>query len=563
MVMNRRSWTIVGSLLAAGILLAAWTAFEAANQRKEMAETLTGEAQALASALGPALEAASSAERELDELVTWRLLDNARFVALLWGTGDLPRKELEQVLDLHGLQSIVLLEQAGEAAMVIGEEVPPDLLGSLGPLRDGSADELVLAEEPQHGDEHVAVAVRAGAGRVVVVRSHTGWAMTFVGSLGIDNLLDSVVRTGRIAYLAYAEMPDGIRAEASWDGGAVPEADQRTRAVATLRGRPVFEVVVPVEAPAGMEAILRVGLDGEPIVRATTSATRRTTLVGLLLIGFALSVAAWGMVRQARAAEREEATRRLAASELARQRNERLAAAGTLTAGLAHEVRSPLNSIALAAQRLERRLGAASDDGEKGDEGAARMATTIRGEVRRLEHVLEGFLQLARPGDGRRDETDLADIARGVAELLRGEAASHGVRIDDVRGSAVAAVDPDAVRRALINLVRNAIEASPAGRSVEMVVEQSQGKARLRVLDRGCGIDPAEHERLFEPFRTSRAEGSGLGLALARRVAVEHGGNCCLRTRESGGTEAVLEFDLAGLPATARQAPEGGGEPGP
>jgi signal transduction histidine kinase len=260
-------------------------------------------------------------------------------------------------------------------------------------------------------------------------------------------------------------------------------------------------------------------------------------LIGLLLAGFGLVGITAAGVSHALTLERAAAARRLAAAEAARRSSERLAAAGTLTAGLAHEVRSPMNAINLAAQRLERRLHDRQE--------LQAMAQRIRSEVQRLEAILREFLEFASPVSDQRRPTDLAELARSVLDLLEVEAQERSVRLGAVRGTARATIDENAVRRSLVNLVRNAIQASPEEGEVRVEMRQDAECATVRVLDDGPGIDPLEGEKLFDAFFTTRVSGTGLGLALVRRVAEEHGGQVELRNRSTGGAEAILEVPLA------------------
>jgi len=233
-----------------------------------------------------------------------------------------------------------------------------------------------------------------------------------------------------------------------------------------------------------------------------------------------------------------KAEHRIAEIETARKRSERLAAAGALTAGLAHEVRGPLNAIVLAAQRIERKHSAETD--------CVTFAGSIRSEVKRLESVLRQFLELARPVGDERRLTDLREVADDVRTLLIEEVEHAGSKLDPVRGEGTAVVDRDSIRRALINLVHNAMEASPPGGAIEIVVGEEGDGVGVHVLDRGPGIDEAEADRLFDAFVTTRAEGSGLGLALVKRVAEEHGGWCRLARRPGGGTDVALWLPSAG-----------------
>jgi signal transduction histidine kinase len=126
------------------------------------------------------------------------------------------------------------------------------------------------------------------------------------------------------------------------------------------------------------------------------------------------------------------------------------------------------------------------------------------------------------------------------AGLLAPWAGERGVRIE-VKGDATAALDADAVARAVDNLVRNAVEASPEGSAVEVEVRDDGEGARVRVLDRGGGVDDARLPELFEPFFTTKPEGTGLGLALSRAIAAAHGGELTYE-RRAGATCFELSF---------------------
>jgi signal transduction histidine kinase len=532
---------VIFSLLLA-VLLFGWTFLEARHQRSQIQAALTAQATVLASSLGPGLVAATHASRELDEIIFWKILDNARLLAELRLAGRDDQELLEELAADNGLDSVVFYDSDQRQLQLLGEGVPESAKEELQDLFDRRADELVLGTSLEDGVEHLGAAVRTPSDGVVLVRIHPSTARTFARRLGVENLLRKLVGAGGVLYLSYREEPSGNVVEVAWDDGSVPPSPPSNQELFDLRGRTALEVEMPIESPAGTSATLRVGLDGSALQRTASQTMWRSLLLGLILTGFAVSAAGFAVVSRLRAREREEAGERLAEAETARRRSERLAAAGALTAGMAHEVRSPMNAIGLAAQRLERKLSDNTD--------LRQIASRIRAEIDRLEGVLRGFLELASPVSDHRSETDLANVAREVLDLMSDEATDRGVLLAEVVGSATTMADRESIHRAAVNLVRNAIQASPPGGRVAVMAETSGRSALLRIQDEGAGLDAELDGRFFDPFVTGKSTGTGLGLALVKRVAEDHGGTVSLTDRKGGGAEAILSLPIDGKAGT-------------
>ena len=518
------------------VALLGWAVLETRRQQAEVERLLLADAAMLAGSLGPGLAAASDAVRELDDIVTWKLLDNARLLAEVEASPTLDSARLERIVEANGLDTVAFLGPRGTVRLLFGDPPAPELLRETDDVLSGRADEVVLGSASATGSGHLGVAVATPSGGAVLVTIRPMSARAFVQRLGVANLLEHVIGAGTVLYLSYREEPGPTLAEASWDDGPIPEPSTAAEKLRPVRGRLAFEAEVPVDAPAGARASLRVGLDGAPLAQSAAAGFRRTLLVGVVLAGYALATVGFALVSRQRGLERVESARRLAEAEAARRRSERLAAAGTLTAGLAHEVRNPLNAIGLAAQRLEHKH-------HEPDESRA-FAQRIRQEVKRLEGVLRQFLDLARPVGESREPVDLGTLSDEVVELIRPVADSHGVRLESFPVEMIVPADREAVRRAVINLVQNAIDASPEGGRVRTVVDRDERYGRLRVVDDGPGIEPELQERAFEAFMTTRADGTGLGLSLVKRVAEEHGGRCSLVNGSEGGAEACLCLPL-------------------
>jgi signal transduction histidine kinase len=234
--------------------------------------------------------------------------------------------------------------------------------------------------------------------------------------------------------------------------------------------------------------------------------------------------------------------------DLARQ--ERLAALGRVVAGVAHEVRNPLASIKL---RLDLAAG-----GRVALPPEARAAIDhASSEITRLDRLVADLLIVSGRALGERTALDVGALVRARVEGLAPWAALRRISIA-ARGGGEVVADGDALARALDNVLRNAVEASPDGATVEAAVEGDADGVRIRITDRGAGVPSGRAGEIFEPFFTTKPDGTGLGLAISRAIARAHGGELtyarvgeltCLELALPRGRAAAQPFAAAGAPA--------------
>jgi signal transduction histidine kinase len=232
-----------------------------------------------------------------------------------------------------------------------------------------------------------------------------------------------------------------------------------------------------------------------------------------------------------------------AREELALQAMARARELEQLGAQLSHELKNPLSAIKTLVQISAR----AVQDAESRE-----RLEVIESEIRRMQQVLQDYLSFSRPLEKiRPQEVQLAAIVEDVVALLAGRAAAANV-VFRARGDARVVADPLRIKEALLNLVANAVEASPPGSRVEVAIAQDGSSARLVVIDSGRGMAPDVLARIGTPFFTTREEGTGLGVALARATFVRHGGTLTYESRPGEGTTAT-----ATLPAVAARRMDG------
>jgi two-component system sensor histidine kinase HydH len=219
-------------------------------------------------------------------------------------------------------------------------------------------------------------------------------------------------------------------------------------------------------------------------------------------------------------------------------RSERLAAIGGLAAGVAHELRNPLTSVKLLLQHAASRPGDAVFPLSK--------LRLILDEVGRMEGTIQGLLDFSRPPVLQCARHDLCETVRRATNLVEGRAASQGVRlaVDFEDCPIIIDGDPQQLHQVFVNLLINGIEAMPSGGllRVHVALSKPRSEVQIRIEDNGSGFPAEILAKLFEPFATSKERGTGLGLAVSRRIVQEHGGVIEAANRPEGG--AVLKIVL-------------------
>lgn len=212
--------------------------------------------------------------------------------------------------------------------------------------------------------------------------------------------------------------------------------------------------------------------------------------------------------------------------------HERLATIGFTAAKLAHEIGNPLNSMTLSVQMLERRLASTGSE----DTIVARVRG-LRDQITRLTHLLQEFRNLSRRQDYRLVPTNLTALATEVLTAEMENYATRGVTLvhESAPSLPLVKADVDKLRQVLVNLCKNAVEAMPEGGTLTVSVQpDGNGRVHLHITDTGSGIPDGVN--IFEPFITTKPEGTGLGLPVVRQIVAAHGGELTYRTALGQGT---------------------------
>lgn len=343
------------------------------------------------------------------------------------------------------------------------------------------------------------------------------------------------IQTPEIAYAALISAQGIIIFHTNADLVGSSVADERYRSILTTgglgeerirlgTGETVYEFQTPVHL-AGQTCILRLALHtwrAESVMRRARQGM--TVIFSLLAIGWILgAIIIWLLRRQVRQ-QRQSA------------RQEELARLGEVGAVLAHEIRNPLAGIKGYGQLLEERLPEGKEHG---------FAALIVSEAWRLEKLVHDILLYTRSEPVMATPCHLAFLAATVMELLAPQAQEQEVHFScDIPDDLLVSCPAEGLQQVLLNLLTNGMQASPVGGIITLTGARAGQWGEIRVLDNGPGVAAEMKNVLFDPFRTSKARGAGLGLAVCKKIIAGCGGSIEVKNRVEGGAECIVRLPV-------------------
>jgi two-component system, NtrC family, sensor histidine kinase HydH len=221
------------------------------------------------------------------------------------------------------------------------------------------------------------------------------------------------------------------------------------------------------------------------------------------------------------------------------EQNRYLSGLGQAAAVIVHDLKNPLLNVKAAIRRLE--IGTITCEEE---------VTAVRAAIEKMERVMDGALDFSKPLQLNRREEDAAALIKELLQDSTAKAEQEGVglTISVTEQPLVVVVDPAYLERALVNLVNNAIEASQKGQNVRIRLLKRNDTAIIKIRDYGKGMDKETLENLFIPFYSKKGSGTGLGMAVARKIVEEHQGRITVKSRPASGTRIAVHLPLIGPP---------------
>ena len=305
----------------------------------------------------------------------------------------------------------------------------------------------------------------------------------------------------------------------------------------SLRGEEIFEVVKSFSLKDQTMGLIRIGYSPKEI-HPVLSQIKKNVVLSIsffLILGISAITLIW--VNQNRS------LRKMKELEDRIQLAERLSSLGHLAAGVAHEIRNPLNAMGMGLQRLKREF--LPQDESKKEEYISFMELILK-ETRRVNEIIEQFLTLSRPFQLNLRESSLQDLLKNLITLFQEEASSERITLQADIPSDLPSVqiDPERLTQAFINIMKNGMQAMEQGGILRIESKPLKGRVEVIISDSGSGIPTEQMAKIFNYYYTTKEKGVGLGLPLAHRIIEAHGGQLKIESRVQCGTRVTVMLPI-------------------
>ncbi|MBW1706138.1 MAG: hypothetical protein JRJ86_13370 [Deltaproteobacteria bacterium] len=440
-------------------------------------------------------------------------------------------EQLESLSDKENLWLIAFLNDRGHATFK-SRPVPDELLSIAGSVIRGYQEvkvNIFNRSEHKEGLGFIALRRKSGTGTILLALDDGGlqyWSL----KVSVQRAIEETTKDSDTTYFVVTDQRHNILGQMGEpynkqkETPKITNLPEVTRGVTSkkivLDGKNLLAITAPIRLGSGVTGMARLSLTIDRIDRILKKESGRIFVSTAFLVVIAI-LSMWFLYRN-----QKRHLHKMQGMERHLHQAERLSAMGRLAAGVAHEIRNPLNAISMASQRLKK-------------DNLDRLTAVMRDEIRRLNRIIEDFINFAKTRKMEFSNHNIIDLLQEIILLTEEEVESKGVKIQNNCNDSplMISMDFDKLKQAIFNIFKNAMESISNEGSIDFSVE-SRGKNWISIIisDTGNGLTPEEIERIFNPDYTTKDKGLGLGLTLAHEIIKGHGGDIEVRSQPGQGT---------------------------
>ncbi len=487
----------------------------------------------------------------LEESIAAYLLEVCHQVDQMDQEKTLNRSDFESLIEQYWITSIEIYDTRGTLLRNWPSPSPPGITRSFwGELIEKKRSVIIdLFGKPFLKDRWFSIGMwRKIAPGIIVLHLNGEQMKRFFRQFAIQRAISDIGLRGGILYVSVqddrlnilAHTDPGLagkKEEDSFLKNILQRSQSLSRHLQTKNGEEVFEVVKSFSLNDKPMGLIRIGYSSKEIHPLLSRIKKNVVLSIFFFLILGVSAITVILVNQNRH------LRKVKEMEHRIQLAERLSSLGHLAAGVAHEIRNPLNAIGMGLQRLKKEF---LPQEESKKEEYLSFTELIFKEIRRVNEIIGQFLTLSRPFAVNLKPSSLQELIKNLTTLLKEEASSQGIEIQSDRNSdfPLIEMDEEKLTQAFLNIMKNGMQAMEQGGVLRVETQSFKDRVEVSFSDSGSGIPPDRMEKIFNYYYTTKEKGVGLGLPIAHRIIEAHGGQLKVESQVGSGTKVTVSLPM-------------------
>jgi len=551
-LIKSKPWYLVLYFVVLGLLLTS-SYLEYRSRYRNLLQLVQDQAAMTAAVIAQSGSGQAYLTEELKQSFIDRALDILILLNQMDAKGELTSDDLDKLINDETILEVSIFNKLGQVDRALSTDYEKSqgasrseavwIQENLAPLINKTSDLLILGVDQR--EDKFMVAIPRDRGGVIACQLSVEAEQDFKYLTAMESALEDLLHVKGLKYLQlaldtqepYFVAKDGFILDESWDRTPLEDILFQINKEDTT----FLEVVRPVFFGSSIGEI-RIGFEDETLVSLSHQIIYQVLIRTLLLTLLAFAIVIFLISRQnASFLESEKARIEKEVYHLERlnRLREKQAAMGELAAGVAHEIRNPLNAIGMVAQRLKREFDPSADK-----EDYDLLTSTMVSEIKRINQSLQEFLEYTRPNSLNYSEIDIADLFEQVHQLYSSQALDKGVKLIVNSAHHIFEADSDYLRQAITNLVKNALEACSSGQQVTMSAQQDAEMIKIIIEDNGAGIKADQLSHIFDLYYSTKDMGTGVGLALTHKIIADHHGMIQVTSEWGKGSKFEIELPV-------------------
>ncbi|MBU0710672.1 GHKL domain-containing protein [bacterium] len=540
--------TLVSVFVILFLILSASALIDYFSRRRAVIENMTHFSQLLANTIQKSTANSIYIYNLMEHYIESRLISNLKLLNNLELIRNFDNEYLKRFAAETFIFHINVYNQRGEREYSShSERQCINIEKLIEPILQGKESELTLGiQSMQNQDEKIHVIALSRIKGGAIVGSITVRKLFSIQKyIGIEKYLNSIASDSSIIYIAIQDSNSITSGTQNLDSLSRFSSDELLRDVyrdnqfhwriSKFKNIKIFEALLPLYVTNKSYGIIRIGLDYSPVQKMQRDVLQHVLirLIVLLIISFILfsySISIQNI--QLLEKEKQKITNEVYILQHDLRQKEKMSAVGELAAGIAHEIRNPLGAISMTVQRLAREFKPI--DGEAKQK---RLFDIIRKEIDHISASIKNLLQFSKPAPLQMSPNRLDKIIDKIVDLYCSKATDAGITLIWLNHTEVRAIiDPVKIEECLVNILENAITATPPRGKIEIGLKTTKREIAISVKDTGSGISQENISKIYNLYFTTKSDGTGLGLAHAHQIVSEHGGKIRVDSHENQGT---------------------------